>query len=236
MKFRPLPARSAEPLPPYNSLTRFNKKHMPKKQTKANSGTQSPPIIAVNRKSKQSAHAILKKIPLVSSYQILAVPDTASAIAEVHRKKAMYALVPLEDNQEGTLYSVWDALVKCKLSICAECYQGTNREYVRFGLVSRAPAKPHGSKVSLVVSLPHVSGSLSRFLVQCAGRGLNLTKVESRPIPKKKGHYLFYVDFEHSFQPEVLERVLAALKREASSYTLIGAYEKSKKGPFDHAS
>ncbi|MFA4872621.1 MAG: prephenate dehydratase domain-containing protein [Patescibacteria group bacterium] len=83
-----------------------------------------------------------------------------------------------------------------------------------------------GNKVSLLLTLPHVAGSLSRFLVQCAGRGMNLTKVESRPLLGKPWEYLFYVDFEHTFSPEALTRALSALRHEAVTLTVLGTYER----------
>jgi len=114
------------------------------------------------------------------------------------------------------------------LAVLADHIESKRENYVRFGLVTAAPARLprlQGNKVSLIVTLAHVPGSLSRFLVQCAGRGMNLTKVESRPLLAQHNEYLFYVDFEHRFTPEVLRRTLDALSEEATSFTILGAYE-----------
>ncbi len=114
------------------------------------------------------------------------------------------------------------------LNIIADHLELNRENYTRFGIVARPHANARerlkGNKVSLLLTLPHVAGSLSRFLVQCAGRGMNLTKVESRPLLGKPWEYMFYVDFEHSFSPEALNRALTALKNEAATFTILGAY------------
>ncbi|MEW6610699.1 MAG: prephenate dehydratase [Patescibacteria group bacterium] len=116
------------------------------------------------------------------------------------------------------------------LRIIAEHLESNQENYTRFGVVAEPLRRAHerlkGNKVSLLLTLPHIAGSLSRFLVQCAGRGMNLTKVESRPLLGKPWEYLFYVDFEHAFSPEALQRALTALKVEASTFTILGVYDR----------
>jgi len=116
------------------------------------------------------------------------------------------------------------------LTVTVDHLESNPENYTRFGIVARPGKKgAHaytGNKVSLLLTLPHVAGSLSRFLVQCAGRGMNLTKVESRPLLGKPWEYLFYVDFEHTFSPEALTRVLTALKAEAATFIILGTYNR----------
>lgn len=148
----------------------------------------------------------------ISSY------DTAGSAKEVARRKT---------KEEGAVANKLAAKLY-KLEDIADNIQNSRNNYVRFVSVKKLNKKEKkrlkGNKVSLVITLSHEPGSLSRFLIQCAGRGMNLTKVESRPMLDKTDEYYFYIDFEHKFEPEVLKRMLSALKEETTSFTLLGAY------------
>lgn len=67
--------------------------------------------------------------------------------------------------------------------------------YTRFLVVAREPAQPVGaSKLVLTFTLPNEPGSLHRALGVLANRKLNLTKIESRPLPGRPWEYVFYAD------------------------------------------
>ena len=152
--------------------------------------------------------------------EVVSFRDTAGAAQYVaERKRADEAAIA--SSEAARLYH---------LAVVADHLESNPENYTRFGVVARPFAQGgdvlRGNKVSLLLTLPHVAGSLSRFLVQCAGRGMNLTKVESRPLLGKPWEYMFYVDFEHAFSPETLKRALTALKAEAATLTIIGAYDR----------
>jgi prephenate dehydratase len=151
--------------------------------------------------------------------EVVSYRDTAGA-AQYVAARARPDEAAIASSEAARLY---------ELSIIADHLESNPENYTRFGVIAR-PVKMHeglkGNKVSLLLTLPHVAGSLSRFLVQCAGRGMNLTKVESRPLLGKPWEYMFYVDFEHAFSPEALTRALNALRAEAATLTILGAYER----------
>jgi prephenate dehydratase/chorismate mutase/prephenate dehydratase len=115
----------------------------------------------------------------------------------------------------------------------------TLREYIatydhnttRFIVVRRAPGRldhPAGGlesvKTSLVVELKHEPGALYRALGIFAERGINLTKLESRPLRTEKWRYRFYLDFEgHRDAPNVRE-ALRELERQAAALRVLGSY------------
>jgi len=146
--------------------------------------------------------------------------DTAAAVRFV-AQRGRTDEAAIASNAAANLYG---------LTIIADNLETNRENYTRFCVISIPDKKGatvgRGNKVSILLTLPNVVGSLSRFLVQCAGRGMNLTKVESRPLLGKPWEYLFYADFEHSFPPEVLIRSLKALRAEATNLIVLGTYDK----------
>ena len=100
--------------------------------------------------------------------------------------------------------------------------------FTRFLLMSREPApqqRTTSCKTSLVVSLANVPGSLHRALGAFARRGLDLSKIESRPIPGRPWEYVFYLDVLGD--PMEVGAALAELTAEtdgAGSVRLLGTY------------
>jgi prephenate dehydratase len=70
----------------------------------------------------------------------------------------------------------------------------------------------------------HEPGALSEILAELADRGINLTKIESRPRRNRPWHYLFYVDFEgHEDDPKIQDAMLGIL-RKSSFLKVLGSY------------
>ncbi len=174
---------------------------------------------------KNAAHLFSHTIEIIS------YPHARAVCAAVAKRNADHGIVLLEEGATGTQHEAYDAIINNRCSIIGDRQMSTRGHYMRYGVIGRAQGTKTvymGNKVSIVVRLPHVPGSLSRFLVQCSGRGLNLTKVESWPVAGTLGAYQFFIDFEHSFAPEVLKRVMKLLGQEATSFTLLGIYHAGR--------
>lgn len=98
--------------------------------------------------------------------------------------------------------------------------------YTRFLGVAPEPAATGGrgpTKTSLVFLLPNVPGSLHRALGVFAERSLDLTKIESRPLPGRPWEYVFYLDVLGDPRAEVSDAV-AELGGFARELRVLGAY------------
>jgi len=83
-------------------------------------------------------------------------------------------------------------------------------------------SKPY--KVTFAVQLAHEPGSLARLLAAISELGINLTKIESRPIAENPWHYRFFIDFELSSSEKdaVLREVLVS---HSEAHKFLGRYQ-----------
>lgn len=86
-------------------------------------------------------------------------------------------------------------------------------------------------KTSLVLSLSHQRGALATVLSVLAAHGLNLTKIESRPIHGRPWEYLFYVDFEGNVADPNVVAAFAAIGPTASEVRVLGCYPTRTRTP-----
>lgn len=99
----------------------------------------------------------------------------------------------------------------------------------RFVFVTTDPirSKTKGNKRTYIIKIKHEPGSLARLLTALSTIKINLTKIESHPIPGTDWEYEFWIDME--VPSENQDRVDTILKTETLEYYLIGIYEKGQK-------
>ena len=97
--------------------------------------------------------------------------------------------------------------------------------YTRFFIIGdKEPPRAARNKTSLVFAVRHVPGALYNCLGELAEKGINLTKLESRPRRNKPWHYVFYLDFEGHWQDPSCRRALVGLLHKAAFVKLLGSY------------
>lgn len=114
------------------------------------------------------------------------------------------------------------------LLILREGIQDHAGNATRFVVVGRELTKPTGNdKTSLVFTTPHERGALRRVLEVFDQEGLNLTRIESRPLPGQLWQYAFFTDVEGHRDDPPVARSLARLREAGAMVRVLGSYPRA---------
>lgn len=119
------------------------------------------------------------------------------------------------------------------VKIQARSIQDRDDNVTRFLVVGKTRAKPLGDgrdKTSLVISLRDECGALEKTLQAFAKRGINLSKIESRPSRKKAWDYFFFIDLIGHYEDESVQAALADLEGHCPFVKWLGSYPNDERG------
>ena len=119
---------------------------------------------------------------------------------------------------------------------CAELYgldtlagsvQDMGNNYTRFICISKEPEiYPGADKLSIMLVTPNKPGALYHVLSCFNSLGVNMTKLESTPIPERDFESMFYFDFNLSVYSEQMNSLLCELEAKGEEFRLLGAYSE----------
>jgi chorismate mutase/prephenate dehydratase len=113
------------------------------------------------------------------------------------------------------------------LHVLMDGMQNNENNYTRFICITKEMELFAGSnKISLMLSVDHRPGSLHELIGKFACRGINLCKLESRPYPKKKFEYLFYLDVEGRIDDFQVRWLLNDLNNQLGYFKFLGSYDE----------
>lgn len=118
---------------------------------------------------------------------------------------------------------------------CAEIYglklletnvQDSDNNYTRFILIAKdMEFYKDSDKISIMTTLPqNTPGSLNKLLAKFSNLGINLTKLESRPIVGSSFEFMFYFDFNCDIREKSVQNLLCELDNSTEQFTFLGAY------------
>ncbi len=120
---------------------------------------------------------------------------------------------------------------------CAQLYglqavrrsiQNNDNNYTRFICITKDLAVyPGANKISIVTTASHTPGGLGSLLTKFGNMGINLTKIESRPIQGHNFEFLFYLDLEASLVDPRVRALLAELHESQDKFRLLGNYPEN---------
>jgi prephenate dehydratase len=114
-----------------------------------------------------------------------------------------------------------------EMEILEKGIEADKKNYTRFLLISKEPVySGKESKTSMVIRTDNRPGSLCKCLKAFSDEGVNLSKIESRPIIGKVWQYYFYLDFEAGREEAGTKRALKELNCLASMVKILGSYER----------
>ena len=105
--------------------------------------------------------------------------------------------------------------------------QNRDNNYTRFICISQKPEiYPGADRTSLMMTLPHKPGALYHVLSKFYALGINLQKLESRPLPDREFEFMFYFDLECSVYAPEMERLFRDLEEESEQCRYLGTYQE----------
>ena len=182
------------------------------------------------------SHALISRAPTIEQVQV--VYSHPQALAQCQRwleaflptaqlvpiNSTTEALKHLNDNQTIGAIASQRAAQLYQQPILAHPINDHPDNCTRFWVLSLEPISM-GSHTSIAFSLPaNVPGALMKPLQILANRGINMSRIESRPTKRSLGEYLFFVDFEASTDTETVQSALQALQSCTETLKVYGSY------------
>lgn len=97
----------------------------------------------------------------------------------------------------------------------------------RFICISRQlEIYPDARKISIMFSLPHEPGALNSIISRLSIAGVNLTKLESRPVPGRNFEFRFFFDMEADLHDPEIVKLICELESRTEHFVFLGAYEE----------
>ena len=147
---------------------------------------------------------------------------------EKHSMKntAMSAQKIKEDGQTGKA-AIASALTAdiYGLKVLDRAIQNNKNNYTRFIIVTNQKIfEKRANKISISFEIPHKSGSLYHKLSHFIYNGINMNKIESRPVQGKAWEYRFFVDIDGNLNDAAVQNALRGLKEETIQLKVLGNY------------
>jgi chorismate mutase/prephenate dehydratase len=152
-------------------------------------------------------------------YEPVSFYDTAGSVRYIRDDKLMDAAA-IASARAASVYGM-DILVRG--------LENHSENYTRFLVVGKDKPRPTGrDKTSVAFIVAHKPGTLFKALGALAENGINMMKIESRPLIGSPWEYIFFIDFEGHIEDEKVVKALDELKENTQYLKHLGSYPRAK--------
>ena len=136
-------------------------------------------------------------------------------------------MVSKSDRTDVACLSSRNCMELYNLECLASSIQDKGNNHTRFICISKnLEIYPGSDRTSIMMVLPHRPGSLYKFLARLYTLGINVTKLESRPIPDRDFEFMFYFDLETSIYSEEFVQLMCELDDLCEEFKYLGSYRE----------
>jgi chorismate mutase/prephenate dehydratase len=177
------------------------------------------PLASIRRiySHPQALAECMKFVSKLPNCQALPYADSAMAVKKV-KEDGDPSLAAIASEEAGRLYG---------LKVLRRNIEDQPNNFTRFLVLCRKPSAVDlriPCKTSLIMSTSHEEGSLLKALSLMHEYKINLSKLESRPIPGMPFQYLFYIDFEGNTADARVAEAIQRLRSATTSLKVLGSY------------
>ncbi|MBQ7817671.1 MAG: bifunctional chorismate mutase/prephenate dehydratase [Oscillospiraceae bacterium] len=153
----------------------------------------------------------------LTGIKIIPVENTAVA-AEMVAKSGRTDVAAISSRSCAELYG---------LKALATAIQDKGNNYTRFICISKnMEIFPGSDKTSIMMVLHHRPGALYRVMARLYTLGINVTKLESRPLPDRDFEFMFYFDLDTSIYSEEFVQLMCELDDLCEEFKYLGSYSE----------
>ena len=146
------------------------------------------------------------------------IPCENTAIAAKYVSEAGGSAAALSSRSCAKLYG---------LACLEESVQDQGNNYTRFICISKdLEIYPGADRTSLMLVLPHTPGSLYKVLSRFYALGINLNKLESRPLPERDFEFMFYFDLDTPVYSPQFIQLMGELQNICEEFNYLGSYSE----------